>query len=137
MKRHPTHTSDPQNGTASKRRRHTHPPPSPDVSSPAPPAAEATALELRPDGIPSNQQQHQSSHSTKPLKPPLQLFTKVDSLRKQAELYRLAVAELPINLLNSLWSCGNNRDLERNHVAHLCRSFRQGNLVRRAEENYI
>jgi hypothetical protein len=136
MKRHPTHTSDPQNGAASKRRRYTHTQPSPDVPSPAPAAAEATAPEPVPDRPPSSQQQ-QNSHSTKPQKPPPPSFTEADSLRKQAEPYRLAIAELPINLLNSSWSRGNNRTLDRNHVAHLCRSFRQGNLARRAEENYI
>jgi hypothetical protein len=58
-------------------------------------------------------------------------------VRRQAKPYRLAIAELPINLLTSSWSRSNNRPLDRNHVAHLCRSFRQGNLARRAEENYI
>jgi hypothetical protein len=58
-------------------------------------------------------------------------------VRRQAKPYRPAIAELPINLLTSSWSRSNNRPLDRNHVAHLCRSFRQGNLARRAEENYI
>ncbi|KFA53719.1 hypothetical protein S40293_09646 [Stachybotrys chartarum IBT 40293] len=62
---------------------------------------------------------------------------KPDSVRKQAEPYRLAVAILPIDLLNQSWSQGSNRDLDRNRVAHLCRSFSEGSLARRAEENYI
>ncbi|KAG4277692.1 hypothetical protein FPRO04_06935 [Fusarium proliferatum] len=77
---------------------------------------------------------------SKPAKSPNpspQTFTEVDSLRKQAEPYRLAVAELPIHLLHSSWSRGNNRPLDRNHVAHLCRSFQNGGLTRRAEQHYI
>ncbi|KAL6355264.1 hypothetical protein LRP88_10850 [Fusarium phalaenopsidis] len=70
-------------------------------------------------------------------KPPPPSFTEVDSLRKQAEPYRLAVAELPIHLLHSAWSRGNNRPLDRNHVAHLCRSFQNGGLARRAEQHYV
>ncbi|KAG8664372.1 uncharacterized protein FPOAC1_013710 [Fusarium poae] len=84
--------------------------------------------------------QPQLSPPPKPIKqpkPPPPSFIEVDSLRKQAQPYRLAVAELPVDLLDSSWSRGNNRALDRNHVAHLCRSFRQGNLARRAEENYI
>ncbi|KAH7471456.1 hypothetical protein FOMA001_g13813 [Fusarium oxysporum f. sp. matthiolae] len=81
-----------------------------------------------------------SPSPSKPAKSPRpspQTFTEVDSLRKQAEPYRLAVAELPIHLLDSSWSRGNNRPLDRNHVAHLCRSFQNGGLARRAEEHYI
>ncbi|KAF5965913.1 hypothetical protein FCOIX_12717 [Fusarium coicis] len=77
---------------------------------------------------------------TKPAKSPKPSppsFTEVDSLRKQAEPYRLAVAELPIHLLDSSWSRGSNRPLDRNHVAHLCRSFQNGGLARRAEQHYI
>jgi hypothetical protein len=32
---------------------------------------------------------------------------------------------------------GNNRPLDRNHVAHLSRSFQNGGLTRRASEHYI
>ncbi|UPK91321.1 hypothetical protein LCI18_002256 [Fusarium solani-melongenae] len=89
-----------------------------------------------PLGSPAGHQQP-SSDSAKPPKPSPPLFTEVDSVRRQAEPYRLATAQFPINLLTSSWSRGNNRPLDRNHVAHLCRSFRQGILARRAEENYI
>jgi hypothetical protein len=58
-------------------------------------------------------------------------------VRRQAEGYRLAVAEFPVDLLTSSWSHGSNRPVDGNHVAHLCRTFRQGNLARRAEENYM
>ncbi|KAH7459119.1 hypothetical protein FOMA001_g20261 [Fusarium oxysporum f. sp. matthiolae] len=78
-----------------------------------------------------------SSKPAKSPKPSPQTFTEVDSLRKQAEPYRLAVAELPIHLLDSSWSRGSNRPLDRNHVAHLCRSFQNGGLARRAEQHYI
>ncbi|KAG5746171.1 hypothetical protein H9Q70_011136 [Fusarium xylarioides] len=84
-----------------------------------------------------HQQQPSSSDSAKSPKPSPQSFTEVDSVRRQAEPYRLAIAEFPINLLTSSWSRSKNRPLDRNHVAHLCRSFRRGNLTRRAEENYI
>ncbi|KAK2666543.1 hypothetical protein RAB80_018200 [Fusarium oxysporum f. sp. vasinfectum] len=77
------------------------------------------------------------SKPAKSPKPAPQTFTEVDSLRKQAEPYRLAVAELPIHLLHSSWSRGSNRPLDRNHVAHLCRSFQNGGLARRAEQHYI
>jgi hypothetical protein len=77
------------------------------------------------------------SKPAKSPKPSPQTFTEVDSLRKQAEPYRLAVAELPIHLLHSSWSRGSNRPLDRNHVAHLCRSFQNGGLARRAEQHYI
>ncbi|SCO47758.1 uncharacterized protein FFMR_08829 [Fusarium fujikuroi] len=90
-------------------------------------------------GSPAGHQQQQpsSSDSAKPWKPSPPSFTEVNSVRRQAEPYRLAIAEFPINLLTSSWSRSTNRPLDRNHVAHLCRSFRQGNLTRRAEENYI
>ncbi|KAH7182232.1 hypothetical protein DER46DRAFT_670688 [Fusarium sp. MPI-SDFR-AT-0072] len=90
-------------------------------------------------GSPAGHQQQQpsSSDSAKPSKPSPPSFTEVNSVRRQAEPYRLAIAEFPINLLTSSWSRSTNRPLDRNHVAHLCRSFRQGNLTRRAEENYI
>jgi hypothetical protein len=84
-----------------------------------------------------HQQQPSSSDSAKSPKPFPLSFTEVDSVRRQAEPYRLAIAEFPINLLASSWSRSNNRPLDRNHVAHLCRSFSRGNLTRRAEENYI
>ncbi|KAK2686126.1 hypothetical protein QWA68_015168 [Fusarium oxysporum] len=77
------------------------------------------------------------SKPAKSPRPSPQTFTEVDSLRKQAEPYRLAVAELPIHLFDSSWSRGNNRPLDRNHVAHLCRSFQNDGLARRAEEHYI
>ncbi|KAH7150718.1 hypothetical protein DER46DRAFT_512389, partial [Fusarium sp. MPI-SDFR-AT-0072] len=57
--------------------------------------------------------------------------------RKQAEPYRLAVAMLPVHLLDSSWSCGNKRPLDRNHVAYLWRSFQNGGLAHRVEEHYI
>ncbi|EGU83467.1 hypothetical protein FOPG_18980 [Fusarium oxysporum f. sp. conglutinans race 2 54008] len=87
-----------------------------------------------PDDTPSPPSPSKPVKSPKPSPPS---FTEVDSLRKQAEPYRLAVAELPIHLLHSSWSRGNNRPLDRNHVAHLCRSFQNGGLARRAEEHYI
>ncbi|EXA30946.1 hypothetical protein FOVG_17723 [Fusarium oxysporum f. sp. pisi HDV247] len=84
--------------------------------------------------------QSSPSESSKPSnsqKSPPPSFTEVDSLRKQAEPYRLAIAELPIHLLDSSWSRGSNRPLDRNHIAHLCRSFQNGGLARRAQEHYI
>lgn len=89
------------------------------------------------DDIPSSQTSSSPSKPVKSPKPSPPSFTEVDSLRKQAEPYRLAVAELPIHLLDSSWSRGNNRPLDRNHIAHLCRSFQNGGLARRAEEHYI
>ncbi|ENH75993.1 hypothetical protein FOC1_g10000156, partial [Fusarium oxysporum f. sp. cubense race 1] len=50
-------------------------------------------------------------------------FTEVNSLRKQAEPYRLAVAKLPIYLLHSSWSRSSNRPLDCNYIAYLCCSF--------------
>lgn len=55
----------------------------------------------------------------------------------QAEPYRLATAELPVNVLNCLWSSGTNRELDHNHVNYLYRAFRYGKLERRSQENYI
>ncbi|KAH7173113.1 hypothetical protein DER46DRAFT_623670 [Fusarium sp. MPI-SDFR-AT-0072] len=49
------------------------------------------------------------SKPAKSPKPALQTFTEVDSLRKQAEPYRLAVAKLPIHLLYSSWSRGTEQ----------------------------
>ncbi|KAJ9413916.1 hypothetical protein QL093DRAFT_2569888 [Fusarium oxysporum] len=88
---------------------------------------------LLPPLPPSSTTSHHHHHHH----PAPQTFTEVDSLRKQAEPYRLAVAELPIHLLDFSWSRGSNRPLDRNHVAHLCRSFQNGGLARRAEQHYI
>lgn len=145
MKRFSDCISDHQTQPASKRYRPTHNNPSfPDhhhhhqPSTPSPPATQPTTPGSDPPPGPSaGHQQQPSSNSTKPPKPPPPSFTEVDSLRRQAEPYRLAIAEFPIDLLTSSWSRGSNRPLDRNHVAHLCRSFRHGNLARRAEENYI
>lgn len=96
----------------------------------------STSLSLLPvvDDTPSSPPPSKPVKSPKPSPPS---FIEVDSLRRQAEPYRLAVAELPIHLLESSWSRGNNRPLDRNHVAHLCRSFQNGGLARRAEQHYI
>ncbi|KAK7592348.1 hypothetical protein V3481_006985 [Fusarium oxysporum f. sp. vasinfectum] len=68
------------------------------------------------------------SKPAKSPKPSPQTFTEVDSLRKQAEPYRLAVAELPIHLLHSSWSRGSNRPLDRNHIKRVSRD-RVGRIV--------
>lgn len=99
----------------------------------------STSPSLTPvvNDIPSSSPPPSPSKPAKSPKPAPQTFTEVDSLRKQAEPYRLAVAELPIHLLDFSWSRGSNRPLDRNHVAHLCRSFQNGGLARRAEQHYI
>jgi hypothetical protein len=120
------------NPRPSKRRKTTpiHPPHEPHHSS--------TSLSLNPvvNDTPSSPPPSPSKPAKSP-KPSPPSFTEVDSLRKQAEPYRLAVAELPVHLLDSSWSRGSNRPLDHNHVAHLCRSFQNGGLARRAEQHYI
>ncbi|KAL3587777.1 hypothetical protein FPOAC2_13676 [Fusarium poae] len=120
------------NPRPSKRRKTTpiHPPHEPHHSS--------TSLSLNPvvNDTPSSPPPSPSKPAKSP-KPSPPSFTEVDSLRKQAEPYRLAVAELPIHVLDSSWSRGSNRPLDRNHVAHLCRSFQNGGLTRRAEQHFV
>ncbi|KAF5230268.1 hypothetical protein FAUST_9889 [Fusarium austroamericanum] len=90
-------------------------------------------------GHPGEEEGAQRQIGSKPSKPkaPLPPFTEIDSIRKQAEPYRLAIAHLPISALNCSWSHSANRELDPNHVNQLFQSFCHGQLDRQSPENYI
>ncbi|KAJ4051380.1 hypothetical protein NW761_014628 [Fusarium oxysporum] len=103
--------------------------PRPSTSPDHPPAInDSTAARLRQ----SSPSESEPSKPAKSPKSPPPSFTEVNSLRKQAESYRLAIAELPIHLLDSSWSHRSNRPLDHNHIAHLCHSFQNGSLAHQA-----
>lgn len=64
-------------------------------------------------------------------------FQEADSVRQQAQPYRLVTARLPIAALTQTWSIGKNRRVDRQHARNLCSVFMQGGLQRRAEENHL
>ncbi|KAF4997267.1 hypothetical protein FGRMN_3979, partial [Fusarium graminum] len=73
---------------------------------------------------------------SKPKAPPPS-FIESCSIRKQAEPYRLAIASLPISVLNCSWSYSANRELDPKHIDQLFQSFCYGQLDRQSPENYI
>ncbi|KAM0541484.1 hypothetical protein ACHAPJ_013219 [Fusarium lateritium] len=132
MTQHPfPHNSNSRSGEPSEPSepsRATHPPSSSSPFIPTSSTSETNDATVQPMTSPS---------STRSVKSSSPNFTEVDSLREQASPYCLAIAELPIELLDYSWSRGNNRPLDRNHVANICRSFQQGGLARGSEEHYI
>lgn len=64
-------------------------------------------------------------------------FQETDSIRKQAEPYRIATAKIPIDALTCIWTIGDNRQIDQSHVQKLCESFKRGELARQSKENYI
>ncbi|KAL7939928.1 hypothetical protein V8C42DRAFT_158414 [Trichoderma barbatum] len=64
-------------------------------------------------------------------------FQETDSIRKQAETYRITTARIPIDALTCTWTTGDNRQVDRSHVQRLCESFMRGELARQSKENYI
>ncbi|KAF5486597.1 hypothetical protein CGCA056_v015054 [Colletotrichum aenigma] len=66
--------------------------------------------------------------------PPLQ---KHRPREKRARPFLLAVARMPIDVLDTAWSVGRNRPINAAHVQELLHAFRSGGLERRAPENRI
>lgn len=64
-------------------------------------------------------------------------FQETNSIRKQAEPYRITVAKMPLDALTCRWSNGSNRQLNKSHVQKLCGLFMEGKLARQSTENYI
>lgn len=138
MKRYADQLYAAQTAAAPKRHRSTRSGHSTDASVPTPAADTLPEPERGPNTTPGDGEQQISNlvTSSKPKAPPSP-FTEVDSVRMQAEPFRLATAELPIDLVSCSWSHGTNRELDHNHINHLYRAFRQGKLERRSQENYI
>lgn len=65
------------------------------------------------------------------------VFQETDSIRKQAEPYRITTAKIPIDSLTCMWAIGDNRQIDQSHVQKLCKSFMRGELARQSTENYI
>jgi hypothetical protein len=68
---------------------------------------------------------------------PVVELTDTESIREQAEPYRLATAKFPLNALTPVWTTGSNRPIDQKHAANLCRIFKEQNLQREAEENHL
>ncbi|KAF5483091.1 hypothetical protein CGCA056_v015152 [Colletotrichum aenigma] len=64
-------------------------------------------------------------------------FTETSSARERARPFLLAVARMPIDVLDTAWSVGRNRPINAAHVQELLHAFRSGGLERRAPENRI
>ncbi|KAF4474785.1 hypothetical protein CGGC5_v016501 [Colletotrichum fructicola Nara gc5] len=64
-------------------------------------------------------------------------FTETSSARERAQPFLLAVARMPIDVLDTAWSVGRNRPINAAHVQELLHAFRSGGLERRAPENRI
>ncbi|KAJ0359240.1 hypothetical protein COL26b_014397 [Colletotrichum chrysophilum] len=60
-----------------------------------------------------------------------------ESVRERARPYLLAVAEMPLNALDTTWSIGRNRSLDPGHVRELKEMFGKVGVERRATENRI
>jgi hypothetical protein len=59
------------------------------------------------------------------------------SVREQAEPYRIATAKFPIDALTPVWRIGSNRLVDAQHVQNLSRIFEQQGLQREAVENHL
>ncbi|KAF4806473.1 hypothetical protein CGCSCA5_v014353 [Colletotrichum siamense] len=59
------------------------------------------------------------------------------SARERARPYLLAVAKMPIAVLDTTWSVGRNRSINTAHVQELLHMFRSSRLERRAPEKRI
>lgn len=138
MKRHADQLHAAQAAAAPKRHRSTRSGHSTDTSDPTLTADTLPEPERGLNTTPVDREQQISElvTSSKSKAPPAP-FTEVDSIRMQAEPFRLATAELPIDLVSCSWSHGTNRELDHNHVNNLYRAFRQGKLERRSPEHYI
>ncbi|WYZ36255.1 hypothetical protein EsH8_XII_000005 [Colletotrichum jinshuiense] len=64
-------------------------------------------------------------------------FREGDSVKERARLFLLSVAEMPVDVLNTTWSVGQNRPIEQDHVHEPKEMFKKGGLERRAPENRI
>ncbi|KAF6805837.1 hypothetical protein CPLU01_15954, partial [Colletotrichum plurivorum] len=59
------------------------------------------------------------------------------SVRERARPFLLTVAKMPLDVLDTTWTIGRNRQLHRGHVDNLREVFKKGGLERRAPENRI
>lgn len=124
MKRYADQPYGTQTAAAPKRHRTTRSGHSIDASVPTPAVDTLPEPGRSPDTTPGDgKQQNSEPVTSSKSKAPPPPFTEVDSVRMQAEPFRLATAELPIDLVRCLWSHGINRELDRNHVNHLYRAF--------------
>lgn len=64
-------------------------------------------------------------------------FREGESVKERARPFLLAVAEMPVDVLDTTWSVGQNRPIEQDHVHELKEMFKKGGLERRAPENRI
>ena len=64
-------------------------------------------------------------------------FEDGESMREEAQPYRIVTARMPIHALTSTWSLGRNRPVDAHHIRRLYNIFAQGGLNRTAEENHI
>lgn len=55
----------------------------------------------------------------------------VESIRDQAEPYRLVTAKFPIDALTPIWTVGANRPINQAHKRRLCRIFQQQGVLRK------
>ena len=59
------------------------------------------------------------------------------SVREEARPYLLAVAVMPLSVLTTTWTIGNNRMLDDDHIAELKASFENIGILRSAEEHRL
>jgi hypothetical protein len=64
-------------------------------------------------------------------------LTNGQSVREQAEGYRLITAKFPVAALTPIWSVGSNRDIDVRHVKSLCQIFKEEKLQREVAENRL
>lgn len=68
---------------------------------------------------------------------PFEESTNGQSVREQAEQYRLATAKFPLNALTPDWTIGSNRPIDAKHVQTLCQIFEVQRLQRELVENRL
>jgi hypothetical protein len=64
-------------------------------------------------------------------------LTHGQSIREQAEPYRLATAIFHVDALTPVWTVGSNRDLDMKQVHALCAIFEQQQLQRESVQNRL
>ncbi|KAG9249376.1 uncharacterized protein F5Z01DRAFT_641249 [Emericellopsis atlantica] len=60
-----------------------------------------------------------------------------ESVRQQARAHLLAIARLPVDLLQTEWRSGQNRPLDHAHVQDLYKAFEKGGVARDSVENHL
>lgn len=61
----------------------------------------------------------------------------MESIREQAEPYRLVTAKFPIDALTPTWSVGVNRPINSAHKRRLCEIFMEQGVLRKASANRL